>query len=93
MKQIQPVTIWKNGEQKIANYLNAYIVNDNLKDNVTFYYALVNQEVVDENPITIELANGNISLSGEEYDNWGASGDINEEAYVILAEKLNLVLI
>jgi len=31
MKKIDPVTIWKNGEQLKANFLNAYIINDNLQ--------------------------------------------------------------
>lgn len=93
MKQIEPVQIWVNGEQKVANYLNAYIVNDNLIDSATFFYALISRETVDGSDLDSSLANGNVSIDGQEYDDWGNSGDVNGEAYSIIAEKLNLVLI
>lgn len=93
MKPIQPVTIWVNGQQVQANYLSAYIVNDNLESSATFYYALVNRDYVDEQPVDTSLANGNVTIEGQDYINWGNSGDINNDAYVILAQKLNLTLI
>jgi hypothetical protein len=33
------------------------------------------------------------TIEGQEYINWGNSGDINNNAYVILADKLNLTLL
>lgn len=93
MKQIQPVTIWVNGTQQQANMLNAYIVHDDLATSATFYYELVKQEIVDNEPVNTSLANGNQTISGQDYESWGDSGDINDDAYVILAQKLNLTLI
>jgi hypothetical protein len=93
MKQIQPVTVWVNGTQQQANFLNAYIVNDNLATSATFYYELVKQELVDNEPVNTTLTNGNQTIDGQEYIDWGNSGDINDDAYVILASKLNLTLI
>jgi len=93
MKQIQPVTVWVNGTQQQANFLNAYIVNDNLATSATFYYELVKQELVDSEPVNTTLTNGNQTIDGQEYIDWGNSGDINNEAYVILAQKLNLTLV
>jgi hypothetical protein len=95
MKAIQPVNIWINGEQKVANQFNLRIIADDLSSSATFYYELINQTTPAEgdDPINTVLANGNSSLSGEEYDTWDESSDVNNEAYVLIAAKLNLTLI
>ena len=93
MKSIQPVTIWKNGESQEANLLNAYIINDNLATSCSFYYSLCSSgEGTEAMPLVIgqTLADGNITMSGEQYLAWDNS---NEAAYVYIAEKLNLTLI
>jgi hypothetical protein len=93
MKSIQPVTIWKNGESQEANILNAYIINDDLATSCLFYYQLCSSgEGTEAMPLVIgqTLAEGNITMSGENYLNWDNS---NEAAYVYIAEKLNLTLI
>ena len=93
MKPIQPITIWKNGESQEANLLNAIIINDNLKSSCSFYYSLcASGEGTEATPLIIgqTLAEGNISMSGEDYLDWDNS---NEAAYVYIAEKLNLTLI
>jgi hypothetical protein len=93
MKQIKPVTIWKNGESQEANLLNAYIVNDNLESSCSFYYSLcASGEGTEAMPLVIgqNLAEGNILMDGENYLAWDNS---NEAAYVYIAEKLNLTLI
>jgi len=90
-KTIETQTVWVNGELKAANNLYTYIVLDNLKDTAQFYWQLnfvENDEVKDSN-----LASGNVSLTGETYVNWGESGDINNEAYNLVAAALNLVII
>ena len=93
MKLIQPVTIWKNGESQEANLLNAYIINDNLESSCSFYYSLCSSgEGTEAMPLVIwqTLAEGNITMSGQDYLDWDNS---NEAAYVYIAEKLNLTLI
>lgn len=93
MKPIEPVTIWKNGESQEANLLNAYIINDNLATSCSFYYSLnTGGEGTEAMPLVIGqvVAEGNITMSGENYLNWDNS---NEAAYVYIAEKLNLTLI
>jgi hypothetical protein len=89
MKPIEPITIWKNGESQEANLLVAYIINDNLATSCTFYYQLCSSG---EQPDTIRqtLAEGNVSMSGEDYLAW--DGD-NNYAYTYIAEKLNLVIL
>jgi hypothetical protein len=93
MKRIEPVKVWKNGEQLEATLLNAMIVNDNLESACTFYYQLLTGgDGTEAMPITYgqSVAQGNISLSGEDYLGWNGS---NDYAYDYIAEKLNLTLI
>ena len=89
MKQIEPIQIWKNGESQEANLLNAYIINDNLENSCSFYYQLCSSG---EQPDTIgqSLAEGNVSMSGEDYLAWDGS---NDYAFSYIAEQLNLTLI
>ena len=93
MKQIEPIGIWKNGESFEANLLNAYIINDNLATSCTFYYQLCSSgEPTEEAPLVIgqTLADGNVTMSGEDYLNWD---DSNNAAYAYIADKLNLTII
>lgn len=93
MEQIQPVTIWANGANNQANYLGLTIINDNLSTSATFYYQLFNCVTTDGNQNCTQLSDGNLTLSGPEYDAWGDAGDINHDAYVICANKLGLTLV
>ena len=93
MKPIQPITIWKNGESQEANLLNAIIINDNLESSCSFYYSLcASGEGTEAMPLVIgqTLAEGNITMSGEQYLAWDGS---NDYAFFYIAEKLNLTLI
>jgi hypothetical protein len=93
MKKIEAVTIWKNGESQKANLLNAYIINDNLQSSCSFYYSLcASGEGTEAMPLVIgqTLAEGNITMDGENYLAW--DGD-NNYAFTYIAEKLNLTLI
>ena len=93
MKSIEPVQAWKNGEQLEANLLNAYIINDNLATSCSFYYSLnTSGEGTEAMPLVIgqTLAEGNITMSGDDYLAW--DGD-NDYAFTYIAEKLNLTII
>lgn len=93
MKQILPITIWKNGESQEANLLNAIIINDNLATSCSFYYSLcASGEGTEAYPLVIgqTLAEGNVQMSGDTYLAW--DGD-NNFAFSYIAEKLNLTLI
>jgi hypothetical protein len=93
MKFIEPITIWKNGESQEANLLNAYIINDNLQSSCSFYYSLcASGEGTEAMPLMVgqTLAEGNITMDGENYLAW--DGD-NDYAFTYIAEKLNLTLI
>ena len=93
MKKIEPITIWKNGESQEANLLNAIIINDNLESSCSFYYSLCSSgEGTEAMPLVIgqTLAEGNITMNGQDYLDWDNS---NDAAYFYIAEKLNLILI
>jgi hypothetical protein len=93
MKKIESVTIWKNGESQEANLLSAYIINDNLESSCSFYYSLnASGEGTEEMPLVVGaiLAEGNITMSGDEYLAW--DGD-NDYAYTYIADKLNLIIV
>jgi len=85
---IQPVTIWQNGQQLIANKIFASINFDNLKDNATFYWYLTNSSDDD-----VIITNGNTIISGADYTAWDESQDINLAAYQYICTQLNLTLI
>jgi hypothetical protein len=93
MRKIQPITAWKNGEQLKANFLNAYIINDNLQSSCTFYYSLnAGGDGTQAMPLVLGqvVAEGNITMDGDNYLAW--DGD-NNFAFTYIAEKLNLTLI
>ena len=93
MKQIEPVIIWSNGEQKTASILTAKIIDDNLESACNFYYELCEGgQGTEEMPLIkgSSLVAGNVPMSGEQYLAW--DGD-NDFAFSYIAEKLNLTLI
>ena len=87
MRNIEPITIWKSGESKVANTLDAYIVNDNLKSMCVFYWSVL---YTDEDTKGESLEQGNVTLDGELYQNWDGS---NDSAFAFIAQQLNLTLI
>jgi len=88
MKQIQPIQIWVNGSVQTGNYINAYIINDNLQDSATFYWAIFTANIDGT-----QLSQGNLTINDPEYDQWGQSADINEAAYEWICDQLSLTLI
>jgi hypothetical protein len=80
---IQPVSIWANGQSKEASELDARIIYDDLATSCTFYYELK------EGNGGSTLSVGNISMDSQDYIDWDNS---NEEAYVYIAGKLNLTI-
>jgi hypothetical protein len=92
MKAIQPVNIWSGGQSLQANNLDMYIINDNLSSSATFYYQLLKVETIDDNTSSQQLAQGNLTISGTDYDNWNTTPDINDAAFIWAAGQLNLTL-
>jgi hypothetical protein len=92
MKQIEPISIWYNGQVLQATTLNAYVINDNLQDTATFYYGLYTASI-EENTTGQLLSQGNLTISGQSYLDWNQSADINNAAYTWIADQLGLTII
>ena len=96
-KQIEPVTIWTNGESKVAEYLQVTGINDNYESSATNYWQLftkvVNAEGVEKQGEAV--AQGNLSIFGADYQAWGdqPAMAINEWIYNWSASQLNLILV
>jgi hypothetical protein len=86
MKQIQPVSIWYNGQIVQATIFNMTSISDNLIDSATFYWQLFNAT-------KIQVAQGNLTMSGADYTNYSSNPDSNEYAYQWGATQLNLTLV
>ena len=86
MKEIQPLTLWVNGQQVTATLFSLIIINDNLSNSATFYYQLLDADAV-------KLADGNLTMGEPDYDVWGSSADINLAAYQWAATELNITLV
>ena len=94
MKEIQPITLWVNGQSIQANNISMYIINDNLSSSATFYYQLLSVTTdQDGNTSSSQLSQGNLTISGTDYETWGDNGNINDEAYVWATGQLNLILV
>ena len=96
-KQIEPVTIWTNGESKIAEYLQVIGINDNYESSATNYWQLFTK-VVDAEGVENQgeaVAQGNLTISGQDYINWGdqPAMAINDWIYNWSASQLNLVIL
>jgi hypothetical protein len=85
MKQIQPITLWVNGQQVTASVFSLIIINDNLTNSATFYWQLLDSAEV-------KLQDGNLTMVEPQYDQWGTSSDVNQWAYEWAATQLNLTL-
>jgi hypothetical protein len=85
MKQIQPFTLWVNGQQATATQFSLIIINDNLTNSATFYWQLLDADAV-------KLQDGNLTMGEPIYDQWGTQSDVNEWAYEWAATQLNITL-
>jgi hypothetical protein len=88
MKAIQPVQIWVNGSVQTGNFINAYIINDNLQDSATFYWSIFTADTDGS-----QLSQGNITMVEPDYSIWDSTADINQAAYAWICDQLGLTLI
>jgi len=90
---IQPVSIWVNGQAQVGNQIVASIVLDNLSDYAQFYWLINKVSGEDDEKQSVNLANGNTTISGADYEAWSDATDVNLFAYQYICEQLNLTLI
>ena len=91
MKTIQAVNVWINGQVKIATKFDLNIVYDNLESSATFQYQLL-EVILDPDGLeyTSAVAQGNLLMDGQQYQDWD---DSNDGAYDWAAQQLNLTII
>ena len=87
-KQINTISIWCNGAIINCNWLLCTLVFDDLVNVARFYYELGVQN--EDGFLKVQI--GNVSISGEDYVNWDESSSVNDAAYQIVAQKLNLTI-
>jgi hypothetical protein len=86
MKQIQPVSIWYNGQMIQATIFNMNSVSDNLSNEAVFFYELLSSTKQ-------QLSIGNLTMTGFDYEAYSTSPDSNAYAYQWGATQLNLTLV
>jgi hypothetical protein len=96
-KQIEPQQVWVNGVSKVAEFFSVTCINDNYESSATNYWALFTK-VVDAEGVESQgeqVAQGNLTISGQDYINWGdqPAMAINAWIYQWSADQLNLTII
>jgi len=107
MANIQPVSVWYKGEQRNANVFTLYSTYDNLLDSANFKYQLIEEIIIPEHEIIVDgvvvivpeqinsqtLIVGELSINGQDYDDWDTSVSANEWIYNWAADKLGLTIV
>lgn len=86
MKNIEAVSIWDNGTVQQATILNSYAVNVTLNTSATFCYVLFAEN--EDTSQGAQLAQGNLSMTGEAYADWS----VDAYAWDWIAAQLNLTI-
>jgi hypothetical protein len=85
MKNIQPVTSWVNGTSVVATQLDVLSEYDDLATTAIFKYTLLSADL-------LTVAEGKLTMAGEDYQIWGSTADVNLAAYQWVASQLNLTI-
>jgi len=97
MKQIEPQSIWLNGIEQTAQYLQVTCTYDNNKSTATEFYQLFSMFVDGDGVETPaeQVAQGSISISGQNYIDWGnePAMSVNAWIYQFVADQINVVII
>lgn len=88
MKQIQPITIWSNGQELTVDVLNSYVLSDNLLSQAVFYYGIGTLISGPVGGIDTVLS-GELRMTGQDYYDY----QTNQYAWDWVASKLNLTIV
>jgi hypothetical protein len=81
MKTIQPVQSWNNGKVVEATILNAYVIQDNLTTNASFWFGIFNDTMQ-------QVSQGNLTMTGDDYTAY----QTNQYAWDWVASSLKLTI-
>jgi len=90
MKEIQPKSIWYNGQEYYATILQYYGVFDNQTSQCQFFFALFTGTLESQE---IKLVTGNLYLDQPEYDEYNTSSNSSEYAKNWIQSKLGVTII
>jgi hypothetical protein len=97
MKQIEPLSIWINGNEEIAQYLQVTCTYDNNESLATEFYQLFTMFVDGDGIETPaeQIAQGSLSISGQSYIDWGnePAMSVNAWIYEWVAVQINVTII
>jgi len=97
MKNIEPIEIWINGENKIGQLFQVTCIFDNYentaRNNWQIFTAVTNINGIDQ-PGEL-LSGGNLTITGQSYVDWGnvPANSINAWIYNWSAQQLGLTII
>lgn len=91
MKKINPTQIWDNGILKTAHWILVKSSYDDLLSEAVFCFQLF--ENIDNTEMPGQMiTSGNLTISGQDYQNWNSDPDINTSAYIWVTGQLNITL-
>jgi hypothetical protein len=97
MKQIEPISIWINGEIKVGEYFKVTGINDNYESYATNYWQIFSKILNENNEYVAGqmISDGNLNITGQDYIDWGnqPAMAINEWIYNWSASQLGLTII
>jgi hypothetical protein len=86
MKTIEPVSIWDNGLIKQAKIINTFASNVILGEYANFWFGIYEETI--DGFIGSNLAQGNLTMRGDDYKKWQADA----YAWDWVAQQLNLTI-
>lgn len=95
MAHIQPVTLWIAGTTQTANVFQLRLINDDLATFAQLYYQLGSEVQPPDapDPSVSWLQDGNLTITGQAYQDWSHEPDANEWIYEWAAAQLNLTIV
>jgi hypothetical protein len=97
MKEILPQSVWLNGVEYSAQYLQCTGTYDNYESSATVYFQLYTMFVDDNNNKTPDqqVAGGYQYIQGQDYIDWGnvPAMSVNDWIYNWTAQQINVTII
>jgi hypothetical protein len=81
--EVNPVKVWRNGATLDGVDLDVSVAYEDLESMVRFYYEL-------KDSTGAQIANGNVEVTGDDYDDYKTKPNHAQRAYVIVLRYLRL---
>jgi hypothetical protein len=81
--EVNPVKVWRDGKTLDGVDLDVDVAYEDLDKMVRFYYQL-------KDSAGVQIANGNVEVSGEDYEDYKTKPNHAQRAYVIVLKYLRL---